>query len=61
MLATEIERLNQIKRLIICAVFSDDELMDRLALKGGNAVALIHNAAQRVIRPGLFAQLRFTG
>jgi len=47
MLATEIERLNRLKRLIIRAVFSDDELMERLTLKGGNAVDLIHNAAQR--------------
>jgi len=36
-----------IKKLAIIAMFSDDELMDLLVLKGGNAIDLIHNIALR--------------
>lgn len=38
----------RIKRLALVAMFSDDELMERLALKGGNALGLIHNVAGRM-------------
>jgi predicted nucleotidyltransferase component of viral defense system len=43
----EIERLDQIKKLVIIAVFSDNELMDRLVLKGGNALDLLHKVSAR--------------
>ena len=43
----EIDRLNRIKKLIIIAMFSDDDLLETLVLKGGNAVDLIHGVAMR--------------
>jgi predicted nucleotidyltransferase component of viral defense system len=43
----DLERVNRIKRQIIIALFSDDELMELLVLKGGNAIDLIHGAAMR--------------
>lgn len=39
--------LEQIKRLGIMAMFSDDQLLDALVLKGGNAMALIHKLTSR--------------
>ena len=36
-----------IKKLALIAMVSDDTLMDRLVLKGGNAVALVYKAAAR--------------
>lgn len=42
----ESKTLEKIKRLAITAMFSDDELLDKLVLKGGNAMALIHNCVQ---------------
>ena len=33
--------LERVKRLAVMAMFSDDELLDELVLKGGNAMALI--------------------
>jgi hypothetical protein len=36
-----------IRRLIIIALFSDDELMERFVLKGGNALSLIHHIGER--------------
>jgi len=44
--ATE-EELERIKRAAIVAMFSDDELMDLLVLKGGNAMDIIHQANAR--------------
>ncbi|HUU94376.1 MAG TPA: nucleotidyl transferase AbiEii/AbiGii toxin family protein [Phycisphaerae bacterium] len=38
---------DQIKRLVIIAMFSDDDLMDLLVLKGGNALDIIYEMAQR--------------
>ena len=32
---------DQIRRLTIVALFSDDELSERLVLKGGNALSLV--------------------
>ena len=32
--------LDQIRRLVIISVFSDDVLVDRLVLKGGNALEI---------------------
>lgn len=43
----ELITLDQIKRLGIAAMFSDDELMDQLVLKGGNAMAIIHKLTSR--------------
>jgi len=39
--------LEKIKRLGIIAMFSDDYLMERLALKGGNAIDLVYRAPCR--------------
>lgn len=37
----------EIRRLTIIALFSDDELLDQLVLKGGNALNLIHGISKR--------------
>ena len=42
--ATAVEK---IKRLAVMAMFSDDELLEELVLKGGNAMALIHRLSAR--------------
>lgn len=39
--------LDEIKRLTIVAMFSDDELFDHLVLKGGNALDVIHRLSTR--------------
>ena len=39
--------LEEVRRRILIAMFSDDELMDALVLKGGNALALIYDVGQR--------------
>lgn len=41
------ENIELIKRLSIISMFSDDDLMDMLVLKGGNALDIIHNIALR--------------
>ncbi|MBA7624098.1 hypothetical protein ES703_31502 [subsurface metagenome] len=43
----DLEKLEQIKRIAIIALFSDDDLMDSLVLKGGNALDMIYGIAQR--------------
>ena len=43
----DIEKLNEIKRTAIIALFSDDDLMDSLVLKGGNALDIVYGIAQR--------------
>lgn len=45
--ADELATLERIKKLAVAAMFSDDELMDELVLKGGNAMALIHKLTSR--------------
>lgn len=45
--ADELATLDRIKKLAVTAMFSDDELMDELVLKGGNAMALIHKLTSR--------------
>lgn len=45
--AEELDRREKIKKLVIIAMFSDDELMERLVLKGGNALDLIHCVSAR--------------
>ena len=41
------ERLMRIKQTAIVAMFSDDELMDILVLKGGNAMDIVHQVNAR--------------
>lgn len=41
------EELEVIKRAAIVAMFADDELMDLLVLKGGNAMDIVHQANSR--------------
>jgi len=43
----DLDRIEQIKRLAIVAMFSDDELMEMLVLKGGNALDIVYGVAQR--------------
>jgi hypothetical protein len=43
----ELITLEKIKKLAVTAMFSDDDLMDQLVLKGGNAMALIHKLTSR--------------
>lgn len=45
--ADELATLDRIKTLAVTAMFSDDELLDELVLKGGNAMALIHKLTTR--------------
>lgn len=42
-----IMELDEIRRHVIIAMFSDDELMRQLVLKGGNALALVHKLGSR--------------
>jgi Nucleotidyl transferase AbiEii toxin, Type IV TA system len=37
----------EIRRVTITALFADDELLDQLALKGGNALTLVHRITNR--------------
>ncbi|MGF6782470.1 nucleotidyl transferase AbiEii/AbiGii toxin family protein [Paraburkholderia sp. GAS334] len=39
--------LDKIKSVAIQAMFSDDELLEQLVLKGGNAMALVHQVSAR--------------
>ena len=39
--------LEQIKKLVVIAMFSDDTLMEHLVLKGGNALDLVHRISTR--------------
>src|SRR5436305_11747178 len=43
----ELLRREKIKKLVIIAMFSDDDLMERLVLKGGNAMDLVHRVSAR--------------
>ncbi|HTV47960.1 MAG TPA: nucleotidyl transferase AbiEii/AbiGii toxin family protein [Phycisphaerae bacterium] len=43
----ELERQEQIKKLVVIAMFSDDKLMECLVLKGGNLIDLIFQAGSR--------------
>ncbi len=44
--------LKDIRRLVIVALFSDDELMEKLVLKGGNALDVIYNIGTLSLRCG---------
>lgn len=39
--------LREIRRLVIIALFSDDELMDKFVLKGGNALDIVYTIGTR--------------
>jgi predicted nucleotidyltransferase component of viral defense system len=39
--------LREIRRLVIIALFSDDELMERFVLKGGNALDIVYSIGNR--------------
>jgi hypothetical protein len=43
----DLEKIDEIKRLTIIAVFSDDDLMERLVLKGGNALDIVYRIESR--------------
>lgn len=43
----ETDTLEQIKKMAVTAMFSDDELFDHLVLKGGNAMDLVHRLSTR--------------
>ncbi len=43
----EIDRIQHIKRLAVIAMFSDDDLMERFVLKGGNAIDLAYQLGWR--------------
>jgi hypothetical protein len=45
--ADELERREKIKKLVIIAMFSDDVLMERFVLKGGNALDIVHQLSAR--------------
>lgn len=45
--ASTVLQLARIKELVVIAMFSDDELMDCLVLKGGNALDLVHRISVR--------------
>jgi len=40
-------QVDDVKRLVVIAMFSDDMLLERLVLKGGNALDLIHRISTR--------------
>lgn len=41
------DKLDSIKKIALVAMFSDDELMEKLVLKGGNAMDLVHQVNAR--------------
>lgn len=43
----ELELFDKIKRLVIVALVSDDELMETLVLKGGNAISIAYRVGNR--------------
>ena len=40
--------LEEVRRRILIALFSDDELMITLVLKGGNALMIVHEVGNRI-------------
>jgi len=46
-MTVEPDRLWEIKKLAIIAMFSDDDLMDTLVLKGGNLLDIVYQVASR--------------
>jgi predicted nucleotidyltransferase component of viral defense system len=43
----DIKRIEEIKRIALIAMFSDDDLMETLVLKGGNALDLVYGISPR--------------
>ena len=43
----KLDKFDEIKRLTLIGLFSDDELMDMLVLKGGNALDIVYGIAPR--------------
>jgi hypothetical protein len=43
----KLDKFEEIKRLTLIGLFSDDELMDMLVLKGGNALDIVYGIAPR--------------
>ncbi|GAA4389430.1 nucleotidyl transferase AbiEii/AbiGii toxin family protein [Hymenobacter koreensis] len=43
----ELSLLDKIKRLVIIAMVADDELMEKLVLKGGNAISIAYEVGNR--------------
>lgn len=43
----DLEKLEQIKKLAVISVFSDDTLMETLVLKGGNALDIVYQISTR--------------
>lgn len=43
----DLQKLEEIKRIAIIAMFADDVLMDTLVLKGGNALDIVYKIANR--------------
>jgi hypothetical protein len=43
----DLQKIEEIKRIAIIAMFSDDELMETLVLKGGNALDIVYKIAHR--------------
>ena len=41
------ERIRQIKKIALAAMFADDVLMEKLVLKGGNLLDLVYNISVR--------------
>ncbi len=41
------DKLEKIKKIALVAMFSDDDLMEQLVLKGGNAMDLVHHVNAR--------------
>ena len=41
------EKIRELRELVVIAIFSDDELMERMVLKGGNALDLIYKLSNR--------------
>lgn len=44
---SDLELLAKVRKLAIVAIFSDDDLLERLVLKGGNAIDLVHGLSTR--------------
>jgi hypothetical protein len=43
----------EIRRVVITAVFSDDVLFDKLVLKGGNALNIVHQVGAVTVAAGV--------
>ena len=59
----DLEFLNELKKRVIIAMFSDDDLMEHLVLKGGNLLDIVYGISTRPSKdvdfsiPGKFPDL----